>query len=781
MPLTKLTGKYSQLGWMLAISTTFVLVVFAFRNYVSAEKAVEAAAKTRLDAFEIADEFRHSSETMTKMARSYVVTGDPRYQRLYHEVMAIRDGQKARPENPYIYWDLMIYGGSAQTDTGHLKENALTRATNFAFGAKETELLRLAFEHDRQLSEVELKAMQLFQQADTDLQRQQAHQMLFDASYDRAKLAILQPVDEFSALIEQRTADALLRASEAATVARWVFSSSGLLWLFVLWFSFRSLQQVLGAAPQRLRHELAALGQGDFQSGSANVGHTPADTVFGWLQQTRLQLQKMDKERTRAERNLAQRNRFLGIYNRVLADLNAGMSMKALLNELMETIESHHAGILCSVLLVSEDRKMLEHASSPNIPQSWCEVTRQVPIGDAVGSCGTAAFRRARVIVTDIASHPFWAAFKEKALQAGLQACWSQPFNNSQGELLGTFAIYHREPASPDADELQLIEEYSLLAAFIVEKARMAEQLRQIQQRYRLVLENSNDVIWIADLPSLHFVYRSPSVEKLRGWTLAEMDALPDGQFGADNRHKIELELSALYQRLAQGDQSKLDLKLEMELPHKDGHRVPVEVVARVMLDEQGQAFQLIGATRDVSERKAAEETIRRMAYYDRLTGLPNRRLLEERMNQFILSAARRPQKLALLFIDLDKFKQVNDGHGHEAGDWLLEQVGIRMKNCLRQSDTPARVGGDEFIVLLPTIHSAADAMDVAEKIRRQLEIEFVMADGTVLDISSSIGVVLFPDHADNSRDLLKFGDQAMYSAKHNGRNAVTLFQQEGR
>jgi hypothetical protein len=124
MPLTKITDKTGQIGWVVAISVTFFLVIFAFRSYVQAENQVEIAAKARLDAFEIADEFRHSSETMTTMARNFVITGDERYFRLYQQIMAIRDGEQERPQNPAIYWDLLIYG--AVKPTGQDKRLAST-------------------------------------------------------------------------------------------------------------------------------------------------------------------------------------------------------------------------------------------------------------------------------------------------------------------------------------------------------------------------------------------------------------------------------------------------------------------------------------------------------------------------------------------------------------------------------------------------------------------------------------------------------------------------------
>jgi|GEM_PF-3077438 len=777
MPLNK-TETNSQLWWNIAITATFVLVIFAFRSYVQAEKQVEISAKSRLDAFEIASEFRHSSETLTKMVRTYIVTGEDKYRRLYQKMMDIRDGKTERPENTYVYWDLVIYAGVEPINAGSYKSNILSRAKSFAFGLKENELLTMAFEHSSQLSAIELTAIDLFQHATTDAQRQQAHAMVFDTNYDRFKLAILEPIDEFTALIEQRTANALQQALEAANFARWVFISAGLWWLILLWTSYRSLQSVLGATPYMLRQQLSALGQGDFNSGSDTNLLLAKSSVMAWLQQTRLQLQKLDNERKEAEKKLAYRNHFLSIYNRVLADLNAGLSMQTLLDEVMEMIESHHDGIVCSVLLLSDDGKTLNHASSPSMPLSWCDVTKSVPVGEGIGSCGTAAARNTRVIVENISTHPFWRSYKDQALDAGLHACWSQPFYDSYGQFLGTFAIYHKQPAVPDQDELLLIEEYSQLVSFIVEKARMAEQLREVQQRYQLVVENSNDVIWVLELPELTFSYRSPSIQRLVGWSPAELISQNISLYNSQDALRIQAEAVQLYHRIAAGDYEKMDIKMEMELQHKEGHVIPVEVVASVLFDDHGQPKQVIGATRDISERKASEELIRQMAYYDRLTGLPNRRLLEDRLNHFILHAERVPQKLALLFIDLDKFKQVNDIHGHDAGDWLLEQVATRMRSCLRQSDTPARVGGDEFIVLLPDIAEAADAGFIAEKIRYQMERPFVMEDHVTLNISSSIGVVLFPDHATNSKDLMKFGDEAMYQAKRNGRNAVTMFSQ---
>ena len=190
----------------------------------------------------------------------------------------------------------------------------------------------------------------------------------------------------------------------------------------------------------------------------------------------------------------------------------------------------------------------------------------------------------------------------------------------------------------------------------------------------------------------------------------------------------------------------------------------------------EGKPLRAIGTTMDITERKHVEEDIRRMAFHDRLTLLPNRRLLEDRLRQVMTRAQRERKGLSLLFIDLDKFKPINDEFGHAAGDWLLQRVAERMQACLRESDTVARVGGDEFVVLLPDAATRADATGVAEKIRAALLDAFVTPEGHRLQISCSIGVALYPEHAEDLRELLRCGDEAMYRAKNAGRNAVEVF-----
>ena len=172
------------------------------------------------------------------------------------------------------------------------------------------------------------------------------------------------------------------------------------------------------------------------------------------------------------------------------------------------------------------------------------------------------------------------------------------------------------------------------------------------------------------------------------------------------------------------------------------------------------------------------EEQVEHMAYHDPLTGMPNRLLLLERLDQAIAIAKRERTNLAMLFIDLDKFKPVNDLYGHNVGDLLLKVVAQRIRDCLRESDTTARIGGDEFIGLLPGIKAESSVLKVAEKIRRALNQPFEIEEHT-LKIASSTGVAIYPDHAEDGRQLLKRADIAMYYAKSAGRNCVKLYRPE--
>lgn len=194
--------------------------------------------------------------------------------------------------------------------------------------------------------------------------------------------------------------------------------------------------------------------------------------------------------------------------------------------------------------------------------------------------------------------------------------------------------------------------------------------------------------------------------------------------------------------------------------------------------DGKGNLTHHVAVFSDISKRKVAEERMHHLAHYDVLTDLPNRTLFRDRLQQAFAAAKRDKTRMALMFIDLDEFKPINDTHGHNVGDMLLKEVATRIQDCMRGTDTVARIGGDEFIVLLPSIEAEQDAMVVAEKIRHALNQPFELA-GESLRISSSTGIAVYPEHGSEEKLLVKNADTAMYYAKESGRNNVQFYRPE--
>jgi len=208
----------------------------------------------------------------------------------------------------------------------------------------------------------------------------------------------------------------------------------------------------------------------------------------------------------------------------------------------------------------------------------------------------------------------------------------------------------------------------------------------------------------------------------------------------------------------------------------KNGELFHADVcLAAMML--QGQRM-LLATVRDITERKVAEERVQFLAYYDALTGLPNRTLLEDRITKALASARRRNENAAVLFLDLDRFKFINDTLGHTSGDALLQEVAARLKGCAREQDTVARVGGDEFVMLLTSVAQASDAAVAAQRVLDAITSEFSV-HGNLLKVTCSVGISMFPAHGLDSDALVKNADAAMYCAKQKGPNNIQFFTKD--
>jgi diguanylate cyclase (GGDEF)-like protein/PAS domain S-box-containing protein len=206
----------------------------------------------------------------------------------------------------------------------------------------------------------------------------------------------------------------------------------------------------------------------------------------------------------------------------------------------------------------------------------------------------------------------------------------------------------------------------------------------------------------------------------------------------------------------------------------RDNTCFPVEYKCAPLRDKAGKMYGVTVVFRDISERKKAEQHIIYLTQHCPLTDLPNRLLFGDRLKQAIRNAKRSRTRFGLLFVDIDGFKPVNDRYGHAVGDMLLQRIGNRMKQCIRESDTIARIGGDEFVAILPIVNEAEDAISIAEKLRQSIEEPFSV-ENCILGVSASIGVAIYPDDGLDEETLQVKADHAMYKAKNRGGNSVVL------
>jgi diguanylate cyclase (GGDEF)-like protein/PAS domain S-box-containing protein len=327
---------------------------------------------------------------------------------------------------------------------------------------------------------------------------------------------------------------------------------------------------------------------------------------------------------------------------RVLEMIAKGSTITEIFDEIIYTFEKLSNGGICSILVIDETKTRLLTGSAPNLPESYNQAINGGAIGEKAGSCGTSAFLKKPVLVSDIATDELWADYSDIALQHGLKACWSTPILDNQDDVLGTFAVYYKCKCLPSENDLTLI----------------------------------GKAIYLAKLAILHF---------------------------------------------------------------------------------------------------QAEEKINHMAFHDSLTGLANRRLFKKKFEDTLIHARESQSELGLLFLDLDRFKVVNDSLGHSMGDLLLQKVAHRLKFSMDSNSIICRQGGDEFLILLKEV-SLDETVQTANRIIKSLSKPIRLHEHEVV-ITPSIGISRYPAHGDDPDTLIKNADIAMYEAKRKGKNNYQIYQ----
>ena len=439
----------------------------------------------------------------------------------------------------------------------------------------------------------------------------------------------------------------------------------------------------------------------------------------------------------------------------ILEGVAAQLPLAASLERIVLLHETLNPGARCSVLLLEGDR--VRHGAAPSLPDAYNRQIDGQVIGDGYGSCGTAAFRGERVVVEDIASHPYWERYRDIALPFGLRACWSTPVKGSDGRVLGTFAVYHAEPRAPDADALDYIDRMLPITAIAIESHLLVERLRERDRFFDLALE----IFCIFDPAQERIIQVNPTFERVTGHSAAAIASRHYLHFvHPEDREAATGQVDVL--TTGGGRVSQFAYRFLCA----DGSYRWLEWDAVQAPD--GLTFAV---AHDITERRRIEAELDYAATHDPVTGLEHHLVLERRLATLLDEAA---VVVWVIFLGLDRFQVVNESMGHGIGDDVLKRVAARLRDAVGAAGHVARFAGDEFVVAAPGLSREA-ALALAETLRAEVARPIEAEDYRLL-LTASVGVVQSPTHGRSLQELLRRAEAAMGRAKRQGHDSVCEF-----
>ncbi|MBW0447568.1 EAL domain-containing protein [bacterium M00.F.Ca.ET.228.01.1.1] len=439
-------------------------------------------------------------------------------------------------------------------------------------------------------------------------------------------------------------------------------------------------------------------------------------------------------------------------------------------------------GASCSILLLDEDGVHVRVGGAPSLPKRYSAAIDGVRIGPCAGSCGTAMYERRLVVVEDIETDPLWADYRALALPYGLRACWSVPFENDTGAVLGAFAVYHREPRRPTAQEETMLRDIGRSVGLAVHQNAMAQRLAHSEEHHRLVVDHLIEGIVVQSRAGVVLACNPSAQRMLRTGPQIVGRSIRTVMVRSfhENGSPVAEEERPTNQVLATG-KPMLDVTLALELVNGEVIWVTENVVP-ILKPGQSKPDSVLISFTDIGPVREAQRQLKFLATRDSLTGLYNRAYLTERMHSLFApggpNGSGEVVSVAVLFVDLDGFKKVNDTAGHEAGDALLRSVAERLAGCVRHDDTLARVGGDEFVIVVSACDCNDQLVALARRILDAIAVPFAVAENEYY-LGASIGISRYPEDGQDAPTLMRNADSAMYHAKQRGRNNFQFFTAE--
>jgi diguanylate cyclase (GGDEF)-like protein/PAS domain S-box-containing protein len=765
--------------------TLVMLLIFCvvFVAYIHSEKQIDRANELRVRSYLLAAELRQSSDDLTRMVLTYVITGDSIYKQHFQEILDIRNGKRPRPVSyNNIYWDLVLSDNIRPSAYGE-KKPLLELMKEAGFTDAEFEALSKAKANSDLLTNIEFAAMKLIESKNgtKEFNRRQASLMLNDLAYHKAKAGIMQPISHFNQMMNKRTLANIHYAETVALVLRILVVFCAILISFTLWRVYKALNTTLGASADEVHGHLVRIGSGDF-SAKIPVSDGMENSVMGWLSQTQIKLAQINIEHQAAETRshrqtqlyaaLSQCNQAivrskneLELFPKICHDAVAfgGMKMAWIglfdeKSQLLSPVASYGTGIeFLDLLKISVDAK---------------DITGRGPSGTA--------FREDKPFwCLDFNNDPATEFWHELSTKFEWGASAALPLHRN-GKVVGTFNIYADDQSVFDKEGQNLLIEMTSDIDFAldnfdveIEREQFKGKLLESEEISRLVLENSLDAIINMNSQGLVIEW-SGAAHKMFGYKREDAIGQKLSNLIIPVRDR-EAHIKGMNRVLATNQSNMTGRRVEVSALRSDDTEIPVEMsVAKI---ETGNLVFFSAFVRDITDRKESESQIQKLAHFDALTSLPNRILLQDHFKYALSLVKRNNGKLAVIFLDLDHFKDINDTLGHSIGDLLLIEVAKRLQSTLREEDTLSRLGGDEFILILPGTDSRG-AANVSQKLLSILAKPYHI-DSFELTVTGSVGVALYPNDGTDFEILSQKADTAMYRAKQEGRNSYRFFTAE--
>jgi len=440
-------------------------------------------------------------------------------------------------------------------------------------------------------------------------------------------------------------------------------------------------------------------------------------------------------------------------------------------------------GSFCSILLLDADGRHAKVSTAPSLPEQYRTALDGLAIGPLAGSCGTAMFERRTVVVEDVGTDPLWTSFRDFALAVGLRACWSIPFMDEAGAVLGAFSVYHRTPRRPTGEEETILRDIGHSVGLAVHQDAIAQRLAQSEEHHRLVVDHLNEGVVVisrsgvvnACNPSAQRILRAKTASLVGRNIYQDMVTRLYNEDGTVIP-KVEWPVH----RVLSTGKPLLGQTIGRELADGEIAWVDANIVPMIRPGDSEPNAVLMSFT-DIGPAREAQQQLRYLATHDSLTGLHNRAYLADRMETLFASEGADEVGLvraAVLFVDLDHFKKVNDSAGHTAGDALLRTAAHRLGQCVDPGDSLARVGGDEFVIVITRSDRVANVAMLAQQVLDAIAAPFEVA-GNEYCLGASIGISLLPEDGRDAATLMRNADSAMYHAKQRGRHNFQFFTVE--